>query len=59
MKDEKHDEILAQFREQLVNEDILQDGDTIGTDDDTLLYVLFTPCRLLSSTSHIALNMLR
>jgi hypothetical protein len=42
MKDEKHDEILAQFREQLVNEDILHEGDTIGTDDDTLLYVLIT-----------------
>lgn len=42
MKDGKHDEILAQFREQLVNEDILHDGDTIGTDDDTLLYVLIT-----------------
>lgn len=30
-------QVLAEFRRQLVEEDIIHDGDTIGTDDDTLL----------------------
>lgn len=33
------DAILKQFREQLAQQDLLLDGDTIGTDDATLLYV--------------------
>lgn len=36
--DNQHD-ILKQFRNILTEEDILHDGDTIGTDDGTLLYV--------------------
>jgi len=32
--------ILQTFREQLYAEDILHDGDTVGTDDETLLYAL-------------------
>ncbi|CDO71436.1 hypothetical protein BN946_scf184909.g30 [Trametes cinnabarina] len=35
-----HDAILKEFRETLVNQDLLHDGDTIGTDDDTLLRFL-------------------
>ncbi len=31
---------MKQFREELVKEDLLHDGDSIGTDDETLLYVL-------------------
>ena len=31
------DEILTQFRSILTEEGILNDGDTIGTDDSTLL----------------------
>ena len=34
-----HQETLKQFREELYAEGILHDGDTIGTSDDTLLYV--------------------
>jgi hypothetical protein len=34
-----HQEKLKQFREELYTEGILHDGDTIGTNDDTLLYV--------------------
>lgn len=37
---EKQDDILKQFREQLEQRDLIHDGDTIGTDDATLLYVL-------------------
>jgi hypothetical protein len=33
---DKDDEILTSFRTQLYDEDILHDGDTIGTDDNTL-----------------------
>ncbi|KAF9533106.1 CRAL/TRIO domain-containing protein [Crepidotus variabilis] len=35
-----HEEILKPFREQLYNEDLLHDGDSIGTDDETLLRFL-------------------
>ena len=31
--------ILKQFRETLQEQDLIHDGDTIGTDDDTLLCV--------------------
>ncbi len=31
--------ILKQFREGLVEQDLIHDGDSIGTDDETLLYV--------------------
>ncbi|KAJ7505341.1 hypothetical protein B0H11DRAFT_1978161 [Mycena galericulata] len=34
-----HDEILNTFRQELFDEGILQEGDTIGTDDETLLCV--------------------
>ncbi|KAF9013292.1 CRAL-TRIO domain-containing protein [Cyathus striatus] len=37
---ENHDEILKNFREQLFEEDTLHDGDSIGTDDETLLRFL-------------------
>jgi len=37
--DNQHD-ILKQFRNILTEEDILHDGDTIGTDDGTLLRFL-------------------
>lgn len=37
---EKQEEILKQFREQLKQRDLIHDGDTIGADDATLLYVL-------------------
>ena len=37
---EKQEEILKQFREQLEQRDLIHEGDTIGTDDATLLYVL-------------------
>jgi hypothetical protein len=33
---------LKQFREELYAEGILHDGDTIGTNDETLLYVYHT-----------------
>ncbi|CAA7261570.1 unnamed protein product [Cyclocybe aegerita] len=35
-----HDEILKRFREELYDEDILHDEDSIGTDDETLLRFL-------------------
>ena len=35
-----HEATLKQFREELYAEGILHDGDTIGTNDDTLLYVI-------------------
>lgn len=37
---EKQEEVLEQFREQLEQRDLIHDGDTIGTDDATLLYAL-------------------
>ncbi|KAL6302782.1 CRAL-TRIO domain-containing protein [Sparassis latifolia] len=37
---QESDAILVQFREQLVQEDLLHEGDTIGTDDGTLLRFL-------------------
>ena len=39
MANRVHEETLKQFREELYAEGILHDGDTIGTGDDTLLYV--------------------
>lgn len=47
-----HGEKLKQFREDLYAEGILHDGDTIGTDDGTLLYVYnsrSTHLKLISS----------
>jgi len=35
--EEQQASILQQFREQLVEQDLIHDGDTIGTDDWTLL----------------------
>ncbi|TCD65106.1 hypothetical protein EIP91_003080 [Steccherinum ochraceum] len=35
-KDIDHDAVLQQFRQQLQQEDLLHDGDSIGTDDRTL-----------------------
>lgn len=35
-----HDALLAQFRQRLVEQDLIHDGDTIGTDDATLLRFL-------------------
>lgn len=32
--------LVKQFREELVEEDLLHDGDSVGTDDATLLQVL-------------------
>ena len=32
--------ILQEFREGLLKEGLIHDKDTIGTDDETLLYVL-------------------
>jgi hypothetical protein len=32
-----HDEILKTFRRELFEEGILHEGDTLGTDDETLL----------------------
>jgi hypothetical protein len=37
MQVKNQDQILEQFRKELVEEDLLHDGDTIGTDDETLL----------------------
>jgi hypothetical protein len=39
MANRVHGNILKQFREELYSEGILHDGDTIGTNDGTLLYV--------------------
>ena len=39
MTNRVHRETLKQFREELYAEGILHDGDTIGTNDETLLYV--------------------
>jgi hypothetical protein len=35
-----HQETLKQFREELFTEGILHEGDTIGTNDETLLCVI-------------------
>lgn len=35
------EQTLAEFRKQLTDEGLLKEGDTIGTDDATLLLVLF------------------
>ena len=41
--------ILHEFREGLLKEGLIHDKDTIGTDDETLLYVLhFFPFLILS-----------
>lgn len=40
MSSRNQEDILKTFRQQLEEEEILHDGDTIGTDDETLLYVL-------------------
>ena len=37
MADADDHEILARFRKELVDEDVLHEGDTIGTGDETLL----------------------
>jgi len=37
---DKQAEILNQFREHLGEQDLIHDGDTIGTDNATLLYVI-------------------
>ena len=39
MTNQIHGEALKQFRQELYAEGILHDWDTIGTNDDTLLYV--------------------
>lgn len=36
---EKQDALLEQFRRHLEQEDLIHEGDTIGTDDATLLCV--------------------
>lgn len=33
-------QILKEFRQQVEEEGIIHDGDTVGTDDDTLLWLL-------------------
>ena len=40
-----HQETLKQFREELFAEGILHEGDTIGTNDETLLCVNNRPSR--------------
>ncbi|KAF8158167.1 CRAL-TRIO domain-containing protein [Crassisporium funariophilum] len=40
MSSQSHQEILQTFRHELYTEGILQDGDTLGTDDETLLRFL-------------------
>jgi hypothetical protein len=37
MLTQSHEEILHTFRKELFEEDILHDGDSLGTDDETLL----------------------
>ena len=39
MTDQIHEETLKQFRKELYSEGVLHDGDSVGTDDNTLLYV--------------------
>ena len=39
MANQVHGKALKQFREELYAEGVLHDGDTIGTNDETLLYV--------------------
>lgn len=46
MAAQTHEEILKTFRETLFAEGILHEGDTIGTDDETLLCVLTVEQRL-------------
>jgi hypothetical protein len=41
LMDQVHRETLSRFREELFRDRILNEGDTIGTDDETLLQVLF------------------
>ena len=37
----REDEVLRTFRQQLYDEELLHDEDSIGADDDTLLYVRY------------------
>lgn len=46
---DKPDGILKQFREQLQLQDLIHEGDTIGTDDAILLYAWLL-CALLDLT---------
>lgn len=36
------EQLVIDFRRQVEEEGIIHDGDTIGTDDDTLLWVVLT-----------------
>lgn len=36
--------VLEQFRAELEKQDLIHDGDSIGTDDETLLYVFYLSC---------------
>lgn len=47
------DAILRQFREELVSEDMLHDGDSIGTEDHVLLFVAVPTCPELALTIHL------
>lgn len=38
-QDQTHAEVLKKFRHDIFEEGIIHNGDTIGTDDETLLYV--------------------
>lgn len=42
MASSDHTALLQQFREEIVKDDMLHDGDSIGTDDQTLLQVLLS-----------------
>ena len=44
--DQQH--VLEQFRETLELRDLIHEGDTIGTDDPTLLYAVLAPGTRLS-----------
>ena len=45
------DVLLKEFREELVREDAIHDGDSIGTDDETLSYVTVLRHSILRSSS--------
>lgn len=38
------EQVLAEFRRQVEEEGIIHDGDTIGTDDETLLWLFSAVC---------------
>lgn len=42
LKVDKEQLVVIDFRRQVEEEGIIHDGDTIGTDDDTLLWVVLT-----------------